>query len=137
MVVPGLRSLSGPSITALSDGASQQVFARLVRKAGGYTAYNMKRRMGGWNGLSPATLRPSSPAPLPTMPLVSSLAQVYSVSSQWQSIPHFEAYSASPESASRTPLPSGVMQYVPKKGEGFPEDYLPFKDLAEAVNAKY
>ena len=24
-----------------------------------------------------------------------------------------------------------------RKGEGFPEDYLPFKDLSEPVNAKY
>jgi hypothetical protein len=29
------------------------------------------------------------------------------------------------------------MQYVPKKGEGFPEESMPFKDVTEAVNAKY
>lgn len=37
----------------------------------------------------------------------------------------------------RTQLPVGIMQYVPRKGGGFPEDYVPWKDLDEAVNARY
>ncbi|KAG2495085.1 hypothetical protein HYH03_006696 [Edaphochlamys debaryana] len=58
------------------------------------------------------------------------------VATHWESIPAFEAWS---NSAGRTRhhYPSGVMQYVPKRGEGFPEDYIPFKDLTEPVNAKY
>ena len=58
------------------------------------------------------------------------------MSTMWASIPQWEAWSAG-AAARRHHLPAGVLQYVPKKGEGFPEDYLPFKDLSEAVNAKY
>ncbi|KXZ49224.1 hypothetical protein GPECTOR_22g815 [Gonium pectorale] len=61
---------------------------------------------------------------------------VMTVSTQWESIPAFEAWSCSAD-ARRHHLPSGVYQYVPRRGEGFPEDYIPFKDLNEAVNAKY
>ena len=36
------------------------------------------------------------------------------------------------------PLPPlRVHQIVPKKGEGFPEDFVPFVDYDEPVNAKY
>ena len=31
----------------------------------------------------------------------------------------------------------GVYQFVPDKGAGFPEDFVPFKDLNRPVNAKY
>lgn len=31
----------------------------------------------------------------------------------------------------------GVYQYVPAKGEGFPEDFIPFKAMDTLVNAKY
>ena len=31
----------------------------------------------------------------------------------------------------------GVFQFVPDKGAGFPEDFIPFKDLDKPVNAKY
>ena len=31
----------------------------------------------------------------------------------------------------------GVYQYVPGKGEGFPEDFIPFKQMDAMVNAKY
>ncbi len=31
----------------------------------------------------------------------------------------------------------GVWQYVPRKGEGFPEDFVFFVGYDEAVNAKY
>jgi len=31
----------------------------------------------------------------------------------------------------------GVYQYVPAKGEGFPEDFIPFKKMDNFVNAKY
>ena len=58
------------------------------------------------------------------------------MSSQWGSIPEWEAWSSSNE-ARRHHLPAGVQQYVPRKGEGWPEDSMPFKDLNEAVNAKY
>ncbi len=58
------------------------------------------------------------------------------MSTMWDSIPNWESWSAGAE-ARRHHLPSGVKQYVPRKGEGFPEDYLPFKDLNEPVSAKY
>lgn len=54
----------------------------------------------------------------------------------WQSIPDFESWSLS-DAARRSQLPDGVCQVVPKKGEGFPEDHMPFKDLEDAVVAKY
>jgi hypothetical protein len=31
----------------------------------------------------------------------------------------------------------GVYQYVPAKGEGFPEDFIPFIKMDNFVNAKY
>ena len=34
-------------------------------------------------------------------------------------------------------LVQGVYQYVPAKGEGFPEDFIPFKAMDTLVNAKY
>ena len=34
-------------------------------------------------------------------------------------------------------LLQGVYQYVPGKGEGFPEDFIPFKQMDAMVNAKY
>ena len=34
-------------------------------------------------------------------------------------------------------LLQGVYQYVPAKGEGFPEDFIPFKAMDTLVNAKY
>ena len=39
--------------------------------------------------------------------------------------------------ARRQHLPAGIMQFVPRKGEGFPEESMPFKDLNEPINAKY
>lgn len=32
---------------------------------------------------------------------------------------------------------AGVFQYVPAKGQGFPEDFVPFRDLEDAVAARY
>jgi heme-degrading monooxygenase HmoA len=58
------------------------------------------------------------------------------VVTHWSSIPAWEAWSSG-EVARRLHLPAGTYQYVPKKGEGFPEDFLPFRDLDTAVNAKY
>jgi len=60
----------------------------------------------------------------------------YTVTSKWASIPEWEVYSLS-ETARRTHLPWGVYQYVPGKGEGFPEDFIPFKQMDAMVNAKY
>lgn len=60
----------------------------------------------------------------------------YMVSSSWDTIPNWEAYSLSP-AARRSHLPWGIYQRVPDKGEGFPEDFVPFVDFSEAVNAKY
>ncbi|CAD7696377.1 unnamed protein product [Ostreobium quekettii] len=60
----------------------------------------------------------------------------YTVTSRWASIPQWEAYSCSPV-ARRSHLPLGVWQYVPKKGDGFPDDFIPFKDMTQPVNAKY
>jgi hypothetical protein len=31
----------------------------------------------------------------------------------------------------------GVLQYVPARGEGFPEDFVPFVDMNSAPDAKY
>jgi heme-degrading monooxygenase HmoA len=58
------------------------------------------------------------------------------VVTHWSSIPAWEAWSTS-EVARRLHLPDGTYQYVPNKGEGFPEDFLPFRDLDAAVSAKY
>lgn len=60
----------------------------------------------------------------------------YMASSSWATIPDWERYSCCPE-ARRSHLPNGIFQYVPKKGEGFPEDFIPFVNLNELVNAKY
>jgi hypothetical protein len=34
-------------------------------------------------------------------------------------------------------LPLGIWQFVPKKGEGFPEDFVFIQNYDEPVNAKY
>ncbi|WIA29413.1 hypothetical protein OEZ86_011916 [Tetradesmus obliquus] len=60
----------------------------------------------------------------------------YTVSSSWASIPEWEAWSLS-EECRRSHLPQGIWQFVPAKGEGFPEDFVPFKNYDEPVNAKY
>lgn len=60
----------------------------------------------------------------------------FTASSKWASIPEWEAWSLS-EPCRRSHLPLGVWQYVPAKGEGFPEDFVFFVDYKEAVNAKY
>lgn len=60
----------------------------------------------------------------------------YTVSSRWASIPQWEAWSCT-NVARRSHMPLGVLQYVPKKGEGFPDDFAPFKDMTQAVNPKY
>lgn len=31
----------------------------------------------------------------------------------------------------------GIWQYVPKEGEGFPEDFVPFKEFQTHVTARY
>lgn len=43
----------------------------------------------------------------------------------WASIPEWEAWNLS-EQCRRSHLPWGVYQWVPGKGEGFPEDFVPF-----------
>ena len=53
-------------------------------------------------------------------------ATVVRVQTQWESIPAWEAWSGGP-AARRHHYPAGLYQYAPKRGEGFPEDYLPFK----------
>lgn len=58
------------------------------------------------------------------------------ISSSWASIPEWEAWSLSPE-CRRSHLPSGIFQWVPGKGEGFPEDFVPFVEYDAPVNAKY
>jgi len=58
------------------------------------------------------------------------------ISSSWASIPDWEAWSLSPV-CRRSHLPWGIWQHVPKKGEGFPEDFVPFIGYDEPVNAKY
>ncbi|MEW5318061.1 MAG: hypothetical protein WDW38_009314 [Sanguina aurantia] len=63
-------------------------------------------------------------------------ALVFAVSTLWQTIPDFEAWSTSMP-ARRSHFPRGVLQYVPAKGEGFPEDFVPFRDLSAPVSAKY
>eukprot|EP00879_Flechtneria_rotunda_P007091 GHRR01007443.1.p2 GENE.GHRR01007443.1~~GHRR01007443.1.p2 ORF type:complete len:179 (+),score=41.86 GHRR01007443.1:248-784(+) len=60
----------------------------------------------------------------------------FTISSSWASIPDWEAWSLSPE-CRRSHLPWGIYQWVPKKGEGFPEDFVPFVAFDEPVNAKY
>lgn len=63
-------------------------------------------------------------------------AGTYVISSSWSSIPQWEAYNLGPE-IRRSHLPYGIYQYVPAKGEGFPEDFVPFVDFIKAVDAKY
>lgn len=58
------------------------------------------------------------------------------VSSLWESIPAWEAWSKS-AAGTQQHIPTGVYQYVPAKGEGFPEAFVPFRDYDAAVNAKY
>ncbi|EFJ49730.1 hypothetical protein VOLCADRAFT_89483 [Volvox carteri f. nagariensis] len=50
------------------------------------------------------------------------------VSTQWDSPTSFESWSRS-AAARRHHYPAGVYQFAPRRGEGVPEDYLPFKDL--------
>ncbi|KAI8477384.1 MAG: hypothetical protein J3K34DRAFT_398051 [Monoraphidium minutum] len=56
--------------------------------------------------------------------------------STWASIPEWEAWSLSPE-CRRSHLPLGVWQYVPAKGEGFPEDFVFIVDYDRPIDAKY
>jgi heme-degrading monooxygenase HmoA len=58
------------------------------------------------------------------------------VSAQWASIVDFERWMTL-DACRRSHLPPGVWQYVPRRGEGFPEDFVPFVDYDEPVNAKY
>jgi heme-degrading monooxygenase HmoA len=58
------------------------------------------------------------------------------VSSLWESIPAWESWSKS-AAGTQQHMPNGVYQYVPAKGEGFPEAFVPFRDYDTAVNAKY
>ncbi|KAK9809935.1 hypothetical protein WJX72_001959 [[Myrmecia] bisecta] len=60
----------------------------------------------------------------------------YVCTSRWASVPEWEKWSCSPE-ARRSHLPLTVMQYVPSNREGFPEDFVPFRAMQQAVNAKY
>ncbi|GLI62031.1 hypothetical protein VaNZ11_004608 [Volvox africanus] len=58
------------------------------------------------------------------------------VSTHWNSPAAFEAWSRS-AAASRHHYPAGVYQYAPRRGEGVPEDYLPFKDVGDPARAKH
>lgn len=58
------------------------------------------------------------------------------VSAQWASVVDFERWMLD-DACRRSHLPPGVWQYVPRRGEGFPEDFVPFVDYDEPVNAKY
>jgi heme-degrading monooxygenase HmoA len=58
------------------------------------------------------------------------------VTSLWESIPAWEGWNST-AAAAQQHLPTGVMQYVPAKGEGFPEAFVPFVQYDAAVNAKY
>lgn len=60
----------------------------------------------------------------------------YVIKSSWATIPEWEAFNLTPE-ARRSHLPVGVWQFVPARGEGFPEDFVPFYDMNKAVDAKY
>ncbi|GIM03189.1 hypothetical protein Vretimale_7994 [Volvox reticuliferus] len=57
------------------------------------------------------------------------------VSTQWDSLAAFETWSRS-AAACRHHYPAGVYQYAPRRGEGIPEDYLPFKDVGDTAGAK-
>jgi hypothetical protein len=52
----------------------------------------------------------------------------------WASIPEWEAWSLSAE-CRRSHLPGGLYQWVPGKGEGFPEDFVPFVVSVQAATA--
>eukprot|EP00775_Hariotina_reticulata_P001914 gene1914-2246_t len=56
---------------------------------------------------------------------ISSDGDSFTISSSWASIPDWESWSLSP-ACRRSHLPMGIYQSVPKKGEGFPEDFVPF-----------
>lgn len=67
---------------------------------------------------------------------VASTDETYTITSKWASIPEWEAFNLSKE-ARRHHLPWGIWQYVPKEGEGFPEDFVPFLDMNVGVTARY
>eukprot|EP00892_Ulva_mutabilis_P000052 jgi/Ulvmu1/10047/UM059_0097.1 len=67
---------------------------------------------------------------------ISEVGDSYTVTSKWASIPEWEAFNLSKE-ARRHHLPYGIWQYVPKVGEGFPEDFVPFLDMNAMVQARY
>ena len=48
------------------------------------------------------------------------------VTSMWASLQQYEQYAVGAE-ARRHHLPAGVMQFIPRKGEGFPEDFVPVR----------
>ena len=62
---------------------------------------------------------------------------VYEITTNWETVGSWEAWSRSRESRKLEPLPLGVLQFVPARGEGFPEDNVGFKDLTSHVDAKY
>ncbi|GLC36881.1 hypothetical protein PLESTB_000182700 [Pleodorina starrii] len=57
---------------------------------------------------------------------------VMAVSTQWESLAVYEEWARSDE-ARRHHYPGGVYQFAPRRGEGFPEDYLPFREAPEAA----
>jgi len=58
------------------------------------------------------------------------------VEARWASVADFERWMLL-DACRRSHLPPGVWQYVPRRGEGFPEDFVPFVAYDEPVNAKY
>jgi heme-degrading monooxygenase HmoA len=58
------------------------------------------------------------------------------VTARWASAADFERWMLD-DACRRSHLPPGVWQYVPRRGEGFPEDFVPFVNYDEPVNAKY
>ena len=62
--------------------------------------------------------------------------QDVSVSSLWLSIAAWEGWALSAASR-RSHLPEGVQQHVPKDGEGFAEDFIPFTNYSQPVVARY
>lgn len=86
--------------------------------------------------LPPRTTPPNPPAPHPSPPprahhptpqVRQEAPQVFVVVSHWASVPAFERWSLSAE-CRRHHLPSGIYQFMPRRGEGFPEDFVPIKD---------
>ena len=62
------------------------------------------------------------------------------VASCWVDTATYEAWRngrTAAEAGAAQHLPSGIYQYVPRRGEGFPEDFVPFRDYDEPVSAKY